>query len=406
MDENMIRAPRKHYLDWLRVLGILVVFLYHSSRFFDANNSWHIKNGITFVRLRFFLAFTEQWMMPLMIIVSGASVYFSLTSRRAGSFLKERVLRLFVPLTIGIFTHSIWQIYLERLAHNQFVGSFWQFLPEYFQGLYGFGGNFAWMGVHLWYLLVLFMLSIIFLPLFLMLKSKRGARVLQKVGDFLALPGAVILVIMPTVVIMNTIGEDSPLGRQDFGGWGLAAYLWFFFAGFLLVSNDRLQERIRQIRWVSLLLALLFGTIGYTRLIIGFDVPEVLGPVGDFFFGDTHDDLGSWTWLLAIIGFAIQHLRNRSTFVDYCNEAVLPFYILHQPILLTIGYLIIPLAIAPALKWATIMPVSFAVILALYHFLVRRYNVLRFVFGMKTRPATRPSVAPPSRRSRPAARNA
>ncbi len=79
----------------------------------------------------------------------------------------------------------------------------------------------------------------------------------------------------------------------------------------------------------------------------------------------------------------MRHFRDRARFTDYGNEAVLPFYILHQPVILNVGYFVIPLTIAAALKWAIIMPVSFVVIMVLYEFLVRRINVLRFLFGMK-----------------------
>ena len=236
-------SPRKHYINWLRVLGILVVFLYHSCRFFDANNLWHIRNAVTYGWLRLLLQFTEQWMMPLMIIISGSSVFYALGSRSAGRFLKDRVLRLLVPLVVGIFSHSILQIYLECFTHGQFGGSFCQFIPEYFKGLYGFGGNFAWLGVHLWYLLVLFVLSLLFLPFFRLLSARFGSRVLRRVGNFLSVPGALYLVVLPTVVLLKTVGENTFLGRQDFGGWSLASYVWFFFCGFLLSSCESLQER-------------------------------------------------------------------------------------------------------------------------------------------------------------------
>jgi peptidoglycan/LPS O-acetylase OafA/YrhL len=62
---------------------------------------------------------------------------------------------------------------------------------------------------------------------------------------------------------------------------------------------------------------------------------------------------------------------------------VLPFYILHQTVLLTVGYFVVRWPIPDLLKWAIILVVSFAIIMALYEFLVRRINVLRFLFGMK-----------------------
>ena len=73
---------------------------------------------------------------------------------------------------------------------------------------------------------------------------------------------------------------------------------------------------------------------------------------------------------------------------------MLPFYILHQTVLLSVGYFVVPLAIPDLLKWAIILLVSFALIMVLYEFLVRRFNVLRFLFGMKLRPKA-PAAQPP-----------
>ena len=383
-------TPRKYYLDWLRVLGILVVFLYHSCRFFDVNNSWHIKNAVTSGGVRLLLTFAEQWMMPLMIVISGASVFYALSAHKVGKFIKDRVLRLLVPLVVGIFTHSIWQIYLERTWNHQFSGSFWQFIPEYFKGLYGFGGNFAWMGVHLWYLEVLFVLSLLLLPVFWFFKTTFGARVLRWIGNVLAVPGVFYLLALPLIPLVN-ISEEVPWGMQDFGGWSLSAYLWLLFIGFVLFSHERLLERIRQFRWVSLVLALLVGGVGFVLYALRLDLSGTLGGFGAF-LREEHTDLGCWMWLLTLIGFAMQHLNFRTRFTDYANEGVLPFYILHQPVLLTVGLFVIPLSLPAALKWAIIMPISFAIVMVLYEFVVRRLNVVRILFGMKWQRRAAPAV--------------
>jgi hypothetical protein len=80
--------------------------------------------------------------------------------------MRERTIRLIVPLGVGIFTHIILQVYIENLTQGQFSGTFWQFIPQYFNGWYAFGGNFAWMGLHLWYLLMLFLFSVLMLTVF------------------------------------------------------------------------------------------------------------------------------------------------------------------------------------------------------------------------------------------------
>jgi glucan biosynthesis protein C len=78
-------------------------------------------------------------------------------------------------------------------------------------------------------------------------------------------------------------------------------------------------------------------------------------------------------------------LNYGTPFLSYANEAVLPFYILHQTVLLCVGYFVVQWAIPDLLKWVIILMVSFPIIMVLYEFLVRRYNVMRVLFGMKLR---------------------
>jgi len=128
-----------------------------------------------------------------------------LGSRGAGKFLKDRTARLLVPLVVGIFTHAALQVYLERITHGEFRGSFIKFLPHYFDGLYAFGGNFAWMGLHLWYLGVLFVFSLICLPLLFWLKRGSGVRLLHRLGGFLARTGVIYFLALPIVLLFTGV---------------------------------------------------------------------------------------------------------------------------------------------------------------------------------------------------------
>jgi hypothetical protein len=78
----------------------------------------------------------------------------------------------------------------------------------------------------------------------------------------------------------------------------------------------------------------------------------------------------------------MKHLNVNTPFLKYANEAVLPFYILHQTVLLCVGYFVVRWNIPDLLKWAIIASISFVIIMGLYE-LVRRNNTLRFLFGMK-----------------------
>ncbi len=98
-------VARQYYLDWLRVMVILTVFIYHSTRFFSLG-VWHVKNQTLYWGVEIFEQVLATWMMPLCFVISGASVFYALGKGRVGGFIKDKVLRLLVPLVVGIFTHS------------------------------------------------------------------------------------------------------------------------------------------------------------------------------------------------------------------------------------------------------------------------------------------------------------
>ena len=70
--------------------------------------------------------------------------------------------------------------------------------------------------------------------------------------------------------------------------------------------------------------------------------------------------------------------------LSYCSEAVLPFYILHQTIILLIGSFIVQWGLGIMLKYLIISTSSLVVIMAIYELFIKRLNALRFLFGMKT----------------------
>jgi hypothetical protein len=84
-----------------------------------------------------------------------------------------------------------------------------------------------------------------------------------------------------------------------------------------------------------------------------------------------------------ILSMAAKYLNFNHKVLTYGNEAVLPFYIFHQTIILCGGWLVIRWNIGIGPKYLIIALVSFGLIMALYDLLVRRFNVNRFFFGMR-----------------------
>jgi peptidoglycan/LPS O-acetylase OafA/YrhL len=387
---NRIDAPpqRRYELDWLRVIAIFLVFVFHSGRFFDPTD-WHIKYPVTYPELATVGTFVILWMMPLVFVISGASVFYAAGKSGSGRFLQSKVSRLLIPVVVGIFTHIPLQVYLERVTHHQFHGSFWAFVPHYFKGIYGSGnGNFAIQGMHLWYLLVLFIFTLLFAPVFRWLRGASGQKTLRAAGDFLALPGAVYLLAAPVALLMNVLNPRRGVGAINLGGWSILIYTVFFLGGFFIYSHAGLLERVKQMRWLSLL----GGAVCLAFLMQQISSGVPAWSTSRYQLLSVFYAVSSWCWVLTFLGFGQKYLTAGTPFLRRANEAILPFYIMHQTVLLVVGYYVVRWSLNAGLTYLVIAGSSLIIIVALYELLVRRFNLLRVLFGMK--PLPRKVVAP------------
>jgi hypothetical protein len=92
---------RLYFLDWLRVLAFGLLVFYHSGLIF-VDWGFHIRNNSVTDILKPPLLFLNQWRLLLLFFVSGAGTFFALGKRTGSVFVKERFVRLFIPLIFGI----------------------------------------------------------------------------------------------------------------------------------------------------------------------------------------------------------------------------------------------------------------------------------------------------------------
>ncbi len=369
---------RRNDIDWLRVLAMLSVFLFHCARYFDFED-WHVKNPQTSFGFTVFVGILVQWIMPIFFVLSGESTWFALRFRSAGQYAGERFKRLLIPLIFGIFILIPPQVYIERLTHGRFQGSFFRFYPHYFDGFYGFGGNFAWMGLHLWFLLALFLFSLIALPLLLYFGGEGRKVLIRKTAGFFEKQGSILVLVLP-LTLMEFVFHPSGLGRRSLGGWNIFVYLLFFLYGFLLGSDERYRGVVEKNRVSFLALAVLTTLVGFSLRRSGISPPfGSLGYLGISLLRT----LNSWVWVLALLGLGSRYLTFRNRLLKYAGEAVLPFYVLHQSVIVAAGFFFLDWNVDIFLKYLVLALVSFFVIMLIYELIVRRWGLLRFLFGMK-----------------------
>jgi glucans biosynthesis protein C len=379
--QSATTAPGRRYdIDWLRVLATLIVLLFHSARYFD-NMGWHVKNPERSTELMVLVVFLAQWMMPLFFVLSAMSSVFVLRRRSVARYLFDRVLRLLVPFTLGTFVVLIpLQVWIERVTNGDFDGSFWAFYPHYFDGWYAFGGNFAWMGLHLWYLQFLFLFSLLTVPVFRVLL--KASSLTERLAGLCQKNGGIFLLSLPVVAVELWVNLDPDgIGMRDFGGWSLLSYVAFFIVGFVLATHDGYRLACQRHRVAALV-------VGIVLMVFELHPFWAEGSFfSDYIWRIIARALNAWLWLVAILGFASRHLSRPHAFLSYANEGVLPFYVLHQTVIVFLGFLALDWAIAIPIKFFLLVLTSFIIILATYHFAIRPLGAVRWLFGMKsTRP--------------------
>lgn len=373
---------RRYDNDWLTVGAMLVIFLFHCARFFNFED-WHVKNNQLDQGMTLFVAIVAQWIMPLFFMLSGASSYYSLQTRTTGRYIGNRFRRLVIPLIFGTFILLVpVQVWIERVSHGQFNGSLIEFYPHYFEGFYAFGGNFAWMGLHLWYLEMLFVFTLLTCPLFLYFDKEKMQGFIHRAAAFCTKTGAIFLFGIPLFLVEALVNlQPEGVGVRAFGGWSPLSYLVFFVTGYLLASDPRYREAMERSRFAALALGLLT-----TSLMFLFPVNTApLGELASFGLTVFCRAFNSWFWLAAVLGFGSRYFNFSNNALKYAREAVLPFYILHQTVIVIIGFYIADWQIRVMLKYLTLSVLSFIVIIAVYGLLISRFGVLRFLFGMKAK---------------------
>jgi hypothetical protein len=93
--------------------------------------------------------------------------------------------------------------------------------------------------------------------------------------------------------------------------------------------------------------------------------------------------LSSWSAVVFLLSLGARYLTANHPVLAYSNEAVLPFYLLHQTVILVVGSFVIGWNLGILVKLLIVILLSFPLILALYELLIRRFNPVRFLFGMR-----------------------
>jgi len=322
--------------------------------------------------------------------MSGMGTWYALRNRDAGAYIWERVKRLLIPLyTIGLFILLPIQFFFELYTNAEFRGDFWQVIPKYFDRF-----SIPWISQwpskllpmpfagHLWFLQYLFLISLLSLPILLYLKSKKGKYWIGKLAGWSEKTGGIFIFVIPlfTFLIVLRVVFESRFSWADLSWYGI-----FFIIGYMMAADNRFTTGVKKHGWFCLVLWIIgFMGIGLLNLVFGFDPTPGKEPFSlNFVIFHILWSVASFSAVIFMLSIGAKYLNKNHKALNYANEAVLPFYLFHQTIILCVGWYVISWDMGIMLKLLITLVLSFLLIMMLYELLVIRFNIIRFFFGMR-----------------------
>ncbi len=353
-------SERKHYIDNLRWLAILLLFPFHAAQIWSGGEYagfyiWSNTNTVLYV----FSTAVYPWYMTLLFVIAGISCKYALQKRTSKQFIIERTRKLLIPFIFGVLTLVPVMTYIAEIFFNGYTGTYLQQYLLFFTkptDLTGYHGGFT--PAHLWFLLYLFVISLA--ALLIVILQKR------------CFPKARVNNLPYICLVLLFIPEWLCQYILNIGGKSLGQFMILFLFGYYILSEENTLQKIRQYRFVSLTLCVISGSL-YTYLYCFENLRNIWITGLYIFFG--------WTAIIALLGIGQSKLNFHNQVSSYLTCASFPVYILHMPILVITGFFVLKLPIRVAGQFAFIILISSVVTLIAYE-IIKRIPVLRSLLGI------------------------
>lgn len=367
---------RVHFIDWLRIFAVLLLFPFHVLRVFDSFDPFYVKADAVSHAVGNVLWFIGVWHMPLLFFLAGCSTYFALRKRTTGRYALERVTRLLVPLIFGTLILIPPQTWFGGRFNSGYSASYGHYLVsgDFLKWNIQDGGDyFGGFGIgQLWFILFLFIISLVVLPLVMTAARGRARGAAERFSRWLARP---VWWLLPVVLFF--LADEVP----EIAGQNFVYYLLIFLFGFFTVCHPAFMEAAKRYRWPALAVG-----VGLSLFwVLGVDWRESFPDPGWeravlqlLAFGAV------WLMIVGLLGFGKRYLDRPSAALSYLAEASYPVYILHQTVIVILGFYVVQMGIPVWTQAVVLLVLVLAGTFALYE-IVRRVLPLRVLFGMKAR---------------------
>lgn len=348
---------RRNYIDNLRSLAILLLFPVHTFMIWnDFGAKFYIWMGESRL-LSTLIVLINSWFMPLLFVLAGISARYALEKRTYKAFVAQRVCKLLLPFLCGMLLYvPVQSLFARKFLYDYRDGllAHWRYFFTHLTDFSGYDGGFT--PGHLWFILFLFVISMVSLPLFRFFPYDKASKKMEK------LPAWGILLLFLPIWLSYYLG--------NIGGFSLGKDLVLYLAGYYILSNDEVLWTLERSRkW----LAVLWGGSMAALAILYFQYA---------YYGDLWVNWVGWLSILMLLVLGKRYMNRCNRLTAYLRGASYPVYLLHQTVLVALAYYVVQNVKNSAVQVTGILFGSLVLTVLAYE-LIRKLPIVRKMFGMR-----------------------
>ncbi len=361
---------RKHWIDNLRWVTVLLVLLYHVIYFYNNKGVFGgiggFGDGPQYQDVVMYILY--PWLMPLLSILAGISSRYALEKQTAKEWFRARTRKLLVPGTIGLFVfHWMVGYFNTVVAAREGVFGEMPAVGRYIMCAISGTGP-------LWFIQVLWLLCIVLLIV----------RAIDRKDRFWNWCGKAGIVTIILLGVLFWAGEQTliknPRPETADGLINLYKPLFYlvpFLLGYFVFSHDEVQEKVGKV-WLPLVICAAAAGIALIVTTFGQDntSPQYLGSPLNCLYG--------WLACLAMMGWFKTKFDTTNKFAGYMTRSSYGLYIVHYLVIASFGYMMKMYTQLPPVAMYLILGVAVFALSPLLYEVLHRIPFIRWcIFGEK-----------------------
>ena len=365
---------RRNEIDWIRNIGVLLLFVFHTASIFTYYEPWYIwADSKSWVATIIFIL-CIPWHMPVLFFLAGASTRFALGSRSGKTYILERVKRLLIPFILGMIILVPPQGYFARVSRGKYVGNYFQQWKYFWTTISDIPYDGGLGPAHLWFILYLFIISIVGLFIIRSFKKEGMEKFLIKFKYKLTSKYSLIF-----TVLIFFIADMIPLAIAQ---KNILIFLIVFLMGYIVYGDNDYLEYMDKNKRKSLIIVLIFFIFYIGLILYYYNLKNNNGIILKILLSIMRNSIMTTT-IVAVIGYGRKYLTGRGKVLDYLNKACFPVYILHQPVIVISAYYLLsynklPMYLSIVIILGSSVPITF-----LIYEILRKIKIMKYLIGAK-----------------------